>query len=255
MDDLKRVNGPASPLEGRSAKVIAVILVGILVAIIKPWGTTVPMPVAQATAPVPSPSPTAASQAPFDPLALYDHEVFGIHEPAPRWELWPAGYLMTFGFAMRIDSAIPGSAPASTAPSAGAPPSKAPRPSTRPGPGEPAWPASINLTAGSHLSLIGINTPLGFTVSAVRLARLDAAGVATPVAVVKLRSRWPSHFTVVGMDDGGGLEARASWPPGRYRLDLEIEPGPILRTVEIVLDGPSTDDPGASTDPSPVVHP
>ena len=34
-----RVPGPSSPLEGRSAKVIAVIVIGVLVAIVKPWGT------------------------------------------------------------------------------------------------------------------------------------------------------------------------------------------------------------------------
>ena len=51
MSDLIRVPGPSSPLEGRSAKVIAVIAIGILVAIVKPWATITPGPAAPRASP------------------------------------------------------------------------------------------------------------------------------------------------------------------------------------------------------------
>jgi hypothetical protein len=246
MTDLTRVPGPSSPLEGRTAKVLALIAVSVLVAIAKPWGGLGPAPAAQATVP-PSPSTApAATTSSFDPLALY--EVFGIHEPAPDWELWPAGFLVSFGFAMRIDGTPSGSAEPSSTPSAGPRPSGSPQPG-QPGANVPVWPAAIKVTAGSHLSMIGINTPLGFTISGFRLSRVDADGGSTTVTTVRLRSRWPSHFTVIGMDDGSGREALESWPPGRYRLELDIDPGGVVRTVEIGIDAPPGDRGPASAAP------
>ena len=98
MDDLTPVKGPPTPFEGRSAKVMALVIIFLLVAIIKPWGDgsqgVAPPVTASATAsqaPVAEvPSPTAS----HDPWANYNPEIFGLYEPEPRWELWPAGYLV-----------------------------------------------------------------------------------------------------------------------------------------------------------------
>jgi hypothetical protein len=97
MSDLTKVSGPSSPLQGNSARLLAVILVGVLVAVIKPWGSSAPGPAADASSAVPSAS-TAASPTVVR-IANYEPGVFGIHEPAPDWELWPAGYVVSFGFA------------------------------------------------------------------------------------------------------------------------------------------------------------
>jgi hypothetical protein len=247
MSDLTRVPGPSSPLEGRMATVIALVAIGVLVAIAKPWGPG-PAPAAKATS---SPSPAAtASATPLDPLTAYDHEVFGIHEPAPAWEIWPAGYLVSFGFAMRIDGTPSGSTEPSSTPSGVPRASGSPQPGP-PGATVPVWPATIMVSAGSHLSMIGINTPLGVTIAGVRLSRVDADGGSTVVTTVRLQSRWPSHFTVIGIDDGSGVDALDSWPPGRYRLELDIGPGGVQRTIAIGIDAPPDDLGPASAAPEP----
>ena len=251
MDDLTRVTGPSSPLEGRSAKVIAVVVIAILIAMIKPWNDSSTPAVARATPGVPTPMQTLASPTPFDPLANYDHELFGIYEPAARWELWPAGYLVSFGFAMRIDSGDVGDPGGSPVPGVSSPPPG----SEGPGTGQPIWPATIHLIAGG-LQLVGINTPPGFTVARVAVTRLDQGGAQISLPVVNAPSRWPDHFTVIGIDDGT-QQPLESWPRGRYRLDLQFEPGTIVRSIELdvgeVVAGPagSSDPAESSTAPSP----
>jgi hypothetical protein len=247
MSDLSKVTGPSSPLEGTSAKVIVVVLVGILVAILKPWAGPAPPAATVASEP---PKPT--TQPSSDVIAHYDPDVFGVYEPAPDWELWPAGYLVSFGFAMRIDNGLkspPPVAAGSPAPDGSSTPSALPSP-TRTVAAEPAWPSSITITASSHLALIGINTPLGYRVSATAL-RLEPDGTSTAYRVLKLPSPWPTHFTVIALDDGSGRTPRESWPAGRYRLHLRFDPGPIVRDIEITIgDREARDLPGSSMRPS-----
>jgi hypothetical protein len=38
----------------------------------------------------------------------------------------------------------------------------------------------------------------------------------------------------------------APWPPGRYRLELNIDPGSVHRTLEIVVEGPAGETPSPS---------
>ena len=158
MSDLIRVPGPSSPLEGRSAKVIAVIVIGVLVAIIKPWGTITPGP----AAPLASPSASVALASPRSSPAIpnYNPEVFGLYEPTPSWELWPAGYLVSFGFATRIESGTAASAQhvapsASVSPAPPEPSGSAGSPSPPGGSGdpqatEPVWPSTIRIEVSSQ---------------------------------------------------------------------------------------------------------
>ena len=240
-----RVPGPSSPLEGRSGKVIAVIVIGVMVAIIKPWGTITPGPATSST--VPSPAPTVLPTPSVEEVPNYDPEVFGLYEPTPNWELWPAGYLVSFGFATRIEggrvaspapSGSPGVAGAGASPASSGSPD---RPvSSRDASAGPVWPATIRFSSGSHLSLLGINTPLGYAVSSIELTRTDPDGIRTDVATVRPPSPWPAHFTVVAVDAGNGRDPKESWLPGRYLFDLVFEPGPISRSIEIVIDAPPT---------------
>ncbi len=249
MSDMIRVPGPSSPLEGRSAKVIAVIVIGMVVAIIKPWGTISPGP-ASPTLPTASPSPVSAPTGPV--IRNYNPEVFGTYEPTPNWELWPAGYLVSFGFAARIEGGPaappqptldPSGSPARPEPAASAGSAGSPNPpvaSGDPPAAQPVWPSTIRFSSGSHLSLLGINTPLGYTVSSITLTRTDPSGLESDVATVRPPSPWPAHFTVVGVDGGNGRDPQESWLPGHYMFHLRFEPGRISRNIEIVIDTPTT---------------
>ena len=242
MSDLTRVNGPSSPLHGTSARIIGVVLVGITLAILKPWAGAGPEPAARS-----SPRPTASSAPVPSTVAIanYDPSVFGEYEPEPDWELWPAGHLVSFGFAMRIDGGTRSAAPTlpspsgEPAPSSSGPPVAPTQDAGRPGAGRdaagPVWPSAISITASSHLALIGVNMPLGHDVRAA-LWRLDDDGTSTGYPVIELPSPWPKHFVVLAMDDGSGRAPRESWPTGRYRLDLWFEPGAIAREIEIDID-------------------
>ncbi len=254
MDDLTPVKGPTSPFEGRSAKVIAVIVIGILVALIKPWGTTTPVPLARATAaPTAAATPRAGSPTPFDAFAGYDHELFGIYEPEPRWELWPAGYLVSFGYAIRIGSTGAESSQPPAPPAASASPSRpvaTPVTTAKPGTEEPNWPATITIADGNHLGLIGVNMPLGYRIGSVAIVRVQADDSEQSLDVAEVASQWPSHFRVFGLADGSGGEVVANWPAGQYRLDLSFEPGAINRSIAIVVSVSSPADAEASSAPS-----
>jgi hypothetical protein len=176
--------------------------------------------------------------------------VFGLYEPTPNWELWPAGYLVSFGFATRIESGTAASpqpvAPSSSAspappePSGSASSLNPPGASGDPQAAQPVWPSTIRFSSGSHLSLLGINTPVGYAVTEVTLTRTDPSGLETNVETVLPPSPWPAHFTVVAIDAGNGRDPKESWPPGTYVFRLQFEPGAISRHIEIVIDAPPT---------------
>ena len=72
-----------------------------LIAIVKPWGS----PAAPAAVVPPPPPPTASPTArPSSGPDVFDFLTFGTNEPPPGWEIWPAGNLSSFHFAMRIDA-------------------------------------------------------------------------------------------------------------------------------------------------------
>ncbi len=289
MDDLTPVKGPPTPFEGRSAKIMALVIVFLLVALIKPWGdgsqAVVPPVIASASATAsPAAIAEAASPSPVDPWANYDHEIFGIYEPEPRWELWPAGYLVSFGYAIRIESTpagatagtvtpppvVPGASEApvgSGAPAPSGTPAVTPPPSATPGPtgaipsgappdGEPIWPATIRITDGNHLGLVGINMPLGYRVTGIGVFR-TTDGANEALDVITPASDWPSHFTIVALADESRSEAIERWPPGEYRLELRFQPGDISRTIMIEIDPSRFDEPepSASAGPSQAARP
>ena len=236
MSDLARVPGPTSPLQGASAKLIVLVVVGVLVAIVKPWAGSGIDLAARPTAT--NPSASIAARASIPAIVNYNPDVFGLYEPGPAWELWPAGLLVSFGFAMRIDGEaaqpLDPSGARSMRPSAQPSGSPSVLPDTDGAAARPAWPSVVSITPSSHLTVIGINMPLGFDVDAT-LWRFGPDGSTARRAIIELPSPWPTHFTVIGMDDGTGLTPRDRWPPGRYRLDLHFEPGDISREVVIAI--------------------
>jgi hypothetical protein len=163
---------------------------------------------------------------------------------------------VSFGYAIRIDSVTTGT-PSGIGPSL-APPSASVAPPTpipsKPPDGGPIWPSIITVSSGSHITLLAINTPLGYAVDRIRVIRLDA-GDAPEVAIVRPPSPWPDHFTIIGVDQGNGRDARAEWPPGHYRVVMRFNPGPIDRSVDILIDVPEGDGPSASGAPPVVTTP
>lgn len=234
MSDLKPVSRPSYLLDGLGSKVLALVGLAIVIALLKPWGSAGTLTAAPSAALVatPSPSPSPVPSRTPDPRDAdsrrYDPLIFGDYEVPAVWGLWPAGYMVSFGFAMRAEASIP--------------PAGGPSP-TPDGPGEPAapvWPDAIDIPTGNHMLLLGVDTPRGFSVDEIHLTRLLPGGRGEDVPIVRPPSPWPSHFTVIGVDGGYGVSRTALWTAGRYRLDLAIEPGAIRRSIEIRVEGAPT---------------
>lgn len=239
------IQPPSSPTDGHLTAIGLLLTLGIVVAIIKPWGgssgaAAVPAPL------TPAPSPTAKAN-PSPDLGFgardYDPSIFGEHEPEAVWGIWPAGFLTTFGFVIQVPATpaplpSPGTSggvvPRATISTVG-PSGSAFLPGSDLG---PSWPARLDMPDGDHLLLIGVDMPPGYSMSLDRLEQTLPDGGPTAVDVVRLKSPWPDHFAVIGMATPAGDGRLTVWPPGTYQLDLSFEPGGINRTIEIRIGGP-----------------
>ena len=233
MTEVRRVSAPGSPFSGRERAIAAVVTIGVLAAILKPWGSD---PGAGAVTPRPSArASAAATPAPVDLAGhAYDQNLFGPFEPAPDWSIWPAGYFVSVRYVTReaVDQPIvePTASPAGR-PSSSATPSAAP-PASGDG---PAWPPGIVVGPGDHLLWLGINTPLGWTIRDAGLRLTGTDGSRTEVPLTRLPTDWGDHFAVLGIPMGPASERLIDWPPGRYRLSITVDPGRITRTIEISI--------------------
>lgn len=222
---------------------------GLTLAVLKPWSWS---PAAAATPDAgnttPSASAPTAPQIGFEDL-VYDPSIFGIHEPQPVWALWPATYLVTFGFVFQVpdtEAPQPSEPSASSTPSQAAPPPASPSvsqgveatPAQAPD-GGPAWPDQFTSPAGYHLFLIGIDMPAGFSLNAARLFRIPGDGSMQGIDLAELELPWPAHFAVIGIPGPAGTHRLAVWPPGKYRLSLTFDPrASVMRTLEIDVEAP-----------------
>jgi hypothetical protein len=256
MAELKPVRLPPSSFGGRDRAAMTLVAIGILAAIIKPWGG------GQGDRPAPTAYPTAAiasSEPPADDGRRFDPDMFGPFEPPPDWSIWPAGYFISVQYVTRAGapgpsltpappSASPGTSgspagasgsPGSTEPagSAGPGPSQSPGPSSGPGPSSSPrvadWPPEIDVGPGDHLVWLGINTPRGWTLRSVELHRMQPEGSSVVVPVRRLPSRWDDHFTVIGLPIDAVSDRLADWPPGTFELRIVVDPGGIRRTIVV----------------------
>jgi hypothetical protein len=239
--ELRKVTGPPSRTDRNIWRLVAIVLVGIGIAVIKPWGNGGP---SASTAGLAEPTPAPAASASGSAIAvrdeLSDFLTFGTREPPPGWELWPAGNLASFYFAMRIDIAPkPAAEPSGTGASPS--PSQA-RPSGSRSPIPVDWP-TIRIPAGSTLDLVGVNHPVGYTVVLVSFVAVDA-DPRQPIHAVQATSPWPEHFTIFGIANGA-TDALGPWPTGHYRLTVRVDPDNATRVLEIVVE------PSARPSPSP----
>lgn len=216
------------------------VIVGL--AILKPWGTS----------PSTGPDPTVQPTFVFGPAATerprvrgYDPRLFGLREPDPAWELWPAGYVVQFGIAgpVRVHGqddpdASPGASP--SVPVA-APSPAAASPGVAPGPSASADPDLeghvVELGAADHLVALGINTPVEHRVVAVDLRRIDQGrGSGVAVAIVRLPTLWESeHFIVIAPEDPLAAGQPGPWQAGLYRLDLTTAQGEVREVLLRIL--------------------
>jgi len=234
-----------SGVDGAGRLLATFLLGGLLVAIIKPWGSGT-----AAVRPETSPQPLAAASASSSPEDVvgfsaldYDLAIFGSHEPASAWEIWPAGYLVTFGFVIQLS----GEEGRSGSPAAATPTATPASPRSSPiqlGSG-PVWPARFDVPEGNHLFLIGVDMPQGFGLSSHELLRIQSDGTFTTIASAELPSPWPSHFAVLGIRDPSALSDTRLivWPNGDYRLQLGFEPGGFSRSILIHIAAPPVPSP------------
>lgn len=236
-------------------------LIALAVVVLKPWGqpgTEVAQPTAtNPAAAQPSPGLPGFRPTPRTNPSGYNPRLFGDREPAPAWELWPAGYVVQFGFAGPLpvhgqpgSSASPPAPPASAAPDASAPhgpgrssePSAVPSPATAPAspaPGEPGEHV-VDLGPTNHLIALGINTPLEVQVVEVALWLADEGEpcCSRRVEILQLPTPWEArHFVAIGVVDPADPLVPGEWPVGEYRLDLVTASGEV-RSVRLRVTAP-----------------
>jgi hypothetical protein len=217
-----------------------IVIVGIAILIIKPWGEP-------RRAEAPSARPTAAAIAPsrsIRPLAtvrpdgarIYDPALFSQYSVTPRWELWPTAYVYEFGLSgpLAIDPGSgSGSGPAASSPPATPPPDAA---------------QLIDVGAADLLMVVGLNTPAGSRVLDARLWRFPDRGAAVRIPIRELPPPWPVdtfHVYGIRVADDPDPDLVASWSPGVYRLDLLVDPGVEIHRIGLVVRAPVGSRPAA----------
>jgi hypothetical protein len=267
MSDLRPVRPRPSIVDRNLDFVVRVVVIGIVVAVLKPWSwfsgpsstnpTTGPEPVASPSSP---PGPQATARVAFDDLA-YDPAIFGTREPTPHWDLWPAAYLVTYGFVIQLGSPDQTAVPLPVlSPAASSSPTPRPTPAPTPTPpadGGPSWPDSVTVPAGYHMFLIGIDMPTGYQLTVARLLReAGGAGPAAEIALSHPPAPWPDHFAVLGIPAATNADHLSVWAPGTYRLELQFDAPPngsspitakVIRAIEITVEAL----PGSVSSPLP----
>jgi hypothetical protein len=210
--------------------VILAVLVGLALAVVvlKPWQAAPSAPLALAS-PLPTASPAPTELAPGS-YRNYSTALFGDRPHAPAYELWPAGYLVSFGFTRLVNY--------------------------RPLPNAPAGidvAGALPIGTVSTTSAVGINHPAEVTIQAIHLWYFGAGGGAPPSreAIVTLPSPFDLQtFDVIGIPSATQADLLANWQAGLYRLDLlfgATSPGLLApRVVSLSLRVSADPTPGSS---------
>ena len=199
MIELRPVREPR-PGHDRSLVVLAVLVVLALgVVLLKPWQGAAPAQSAVLASPLPTASPSPTPLVPGT-YRNYSTGIFGDRPHAPAYELWPAGYLVSFGFT-RLVSYEHVIEPQAGIDVAGA----------------------LPIGTASTTNAIGINHPADVTVRSIHLWSFGGDGSAAPrrVTIVTLPSPFDlPTFDVIGIPDPRQDDLLDDWTPGLYRLDL-----------------------------------
>lgn len=233
MAEVPRVPLGSPPAGSWLPGVAATVAIILALAVLKPWAPPID-PDAGAT-----PRPTfyigPATTERTGPRP-YDPRLFGLREPDPAWELWPAGYVVQFGMAGPLkvhgqDGASP--TPGASAPASSGPPGAA-SPAPSPAGTEPPAGNVVDLGPADHLVALGINTPREVRVESIALWLLaeDHAGGEDEVVLVRLPTLWESdHFLVIGVGDPNAPGQAGAWPAGLYRLEITTVFGEVREVL------------------------
>jgi hypothetical protein len=220
MAELTRVPAPRSPFDGWRGRVVSLVVIGIAVAAIKPWG-------AAPSADLASPHPSTVSVAPPVVIApigrIYDPSAFASDTPPDAWAIVTAANSTPLDF---IDRAGPATSAAPDSPD----------PATASGPPIVSGPV-VDLGTTDDLTAFAIVHPRDTTLETIRIWQFRDGASPRRVDVDDLPSPWPvDHVAVVArrlasMDAGRVL----AWEPGLYRLDLLVEPEDVVRSVMLTV--------------------
>ncbi len=241
MAELTPVPGPRSPFAGWRAWAVGIVVVGILVAIAKPWGPLAedaPVlpgqaasfdPVAEASGALGGDEPSAV---PVDRTVEFDAASLGARSPEPAWTLITAADRVALPIADMTDP--------SAAPSEGGG-----RPDISAGP-------VLELGTSDDAGALAIAHPRDASRGAVRLWRFATDGQPRRVDLDQAPSPWPvDHVELLVQREQGAAPDRAEgWESGLYRLDLLIEPEDIVRSVMLVVRPGPGSAPGAAPMPA-----
>ena len=198
MIELRPVREPRHGHDRSLVGLAILVVLALGVVLLKPWqGAPAQSAVLASPLPTVSPSPTPLVPGTY---RNYSTGIFGDRPHAPAYELWPAGYLVSFGFTRLV------SYEHVTEPEAGIDVGGA-----------------LPIGTASTTNAIGINHPADVTIRSIHLWSFGADGSAAPrrVTIVTLPSPFDlPTFDVIGIPDPRQEDLLDDWTPGLYRLDL-----------------------------------
>lgn len=218
MAELTRVPAPRRPFSGWEGRAVSLVVVGVLLAIAKPWGEdAAPRP------PPPSPS-TDPSTLPIllEPVGLtYDPTGWGPSPTLDGWAILTRHSATELDFLDRADAAttpIPSVIPAD------------PETTIVSGP-------VVRLGRADELDALALAHPAGTTVDVVRLWHLPDGGPPRRVDIGEVSPPWPGRgLTMVAHRQNGMAPTHVlPWDPGLYRLDLLVGPAGRVRSVMLAV--------------------
>ena len=244
MADLAPVPGQRSPFDGWRGWVVGVVVIGILVAVAKPWGSDPETAVASPSA------PTASTRVAQEPAPVPSRRRSHLR-PVPARTDGSLGRLGDPHAARPDGPRLPRGRPRGDAVG------RAGRGSSAPSPDVVAGPV-VELGTTDDPGALAIAHPLEVSLGTIRLwrftpdgspARVDLDRLAAAVGGTTRRRARPSPESTWTPDVVLG------WDPGLYRLDLLIEPGDAVRSVMLVVrpgrDATSAGEPGTADGDEP----
>ena len=221
MADLAPVPAPRSPFDGWRGWLVGIVVIGVLVAVAKPWGSEPradPVPSAAGVVAA-SPDASVAVAEPADAVSqAFDLAAFGDLVPAPAWTLVTSHARTPLDL---LALPIAGSGPVPSWSGDGG------------GEGIVAGPV-IDLGTTDDLGALAIAHPDDVSLATVRLWRFATDGAAPRrVELDPVPSPWPvSHVEVLAHRDPAMAADRVlAWDAGLYRLDLLIAPIGEVRSL------------------------
>ena len=215
MTALDRVPGPRSPFGGWAGRAIALVAIGLVVAIAKPWGDGGP----QATwSPRTTAGPSEGTPVPAAHAVPYDGERYPTVPPPAAWAILTPDAVAPLDFLAR-DAGTGGDGFGTT-------------------PDTIVSGPVVAIGAGGPLLSLAIAHPVGAEIRTARLWRLDD-GQPVRIEVEPRPSPWPGAAAIVlARPAGGDGDLVDPWEPGLYRLDLLLGPDLRARSVMLSVDGP-----------------